>query len=82
MYPEQNNEETSLTEMAPHEANELSLHPMDLSYEGRITEVEEVFKEIMKDPGRMFDMFRIDIKRACEKAVEQVISLELTTYLV
>ncbi len=38
-------------------------------------------KEIMKEPGRMFDMFRIDIKRACEKAVEQVISLELTAHL-
>jgi len=51
---------------------------MELSYEGRITEVERIFKEIMKDPGKMFEMFRIDIKRTCEKALEQVMSMDLT----
>jgi hypothetical protein len=30
---------------------------MEHSYEGRITtEVERIFKEIMKDPGKMFEM--------------------------
>ena len=81
MYPEQNIEEQNLTEPDTNPENEVPMHPMELSYEGRITEVEEAFKEIMREPGRMFDMFRIDIKRACEKAVEHVISLELTAHL-
>ena len=80
MYPE-NSEEKNLVETQPDGEGNLELQAMELSYNGRISEVEELFKEIMKDPGRMFDMFRIDIKRACEKAVEQVISLELTAYL-
>ena len=35
----------------------------------------------MKSPGKMFEMFRIDIKRACENAIERVIATELTAYL-
>ena len=80
MYPE-NDEEKNLVEMQPEGEHDLDPQAMELSYNGRISEVEKLFKEIMKEPGRMFDMFRIDIKRACEKAVEQVISLELTAYL-
>ena len=80
MYPE-NNEEKNLVEMQPEGEHDLDPQAMELSYNGRISEAEKLFKEIMKDPGRMFDMFRMDIKRACEKAVEQVISLELTAYL-
>ena len=60
---------------------DLDAQAMELSYNGRIIEVEEAFKEIMREPGKMFEMFRIDIKKACEKAVEHVISLELTGYL-
>jgi putative transposase len=86
MYPENNGEKNLVETRRDDESN---LDPsegsrgqaMELSYNGRISEVEELFKEIMKEPGRMFDMFRIDIKRACEKAVEQVISMELTAYL-
>jgi len=40
----------------------------------------KVAKETMKDPGKMFEMFRIDIKATCEKALEQFISMELTSY--
>jgi hypothetical protein len=54
---------------------------MELSYSRRITEVEELFKEIMKEPDRMFNMFRIDINRAYEKTLEQVISMEVISYL-
>jgi len=81
MYPEQDLEGTDLAETRSDAESDAGMHPMELSYEGRITEVEEVFKEIMKDPGRMFDMFRIDMKRTCEKALERVISMELTSYL-
>jgi putative transposase len=80
MYPE-NSEEKKLVEMQPDREQDLDLEAMELSYNGRISEVEGLFKEIMKEPGKMFDLFRIDIKRACERALEQVISLELTAYL-
>ena len=68
MYPE-NSEEKNLVEMQPDREQDLDLQGMELSYNGRISEVEELFKEIMKEPGKMFDVFRIDIKRACERAV-------------
>ena len=66
MYPEQNIEETSSLGTRTEQEDDLTLHPMELSYEGRITEVERIFKETMKDPGKMFEMFRIDIKATCE----------------
>jgi len=66
MYPEQNIEEISLPETQAEPEDDLSLHPMELSYEESITEVERIFKEIMKDPGKMFEMSRIDIKATCE----------------
>jgi putative transposase len=81
MYPKQNCEDPSMIETQPKAGSELKLHPMELSYEGRITEVQEVFKEIMENPGKMFDMFRIDIKRVCENAIEKIIGMELTSYL-
>lgn len=49
--------------------------------EENLPEVKEVFKEIMEDPGRMFEMFRINMKSACEKAVTELIKVELTQFL-
>jgi predicted TIM-barrel fold metal-dependent hydrolase len=72
MHPEQTNKEQATKEITI--SNENSLRPMELSYQGRITEAREVFNEIMKNPGRMFEMFRVDIKRACENAIERVIT--------
>jgi putative transposase len=79
MHPEQTNEEDGTKEITI--GNENSLRPMEFSYEGRITEAREIFNEIIKSPGRMFEMFRVDIKRACENAIERVIAMELTAYL-
>jgi hypothetical protein len=79
MHPEQRNEEQSTKEVIS--GNETSLRAMELSYQGRITEAGEVFNEVMKNPGKMFEMFRIDIKRACENAIERVIAMELSAYL-
>jgi hypothetical protein len=72
MHPEQTNKEQATKEITI--GNENSLRPMGLSYEGRITEAREIFNEIIKSPGRMFEMFRVDIKRACENATERVIT--------
>jgi hypothetical protein len=35
--------------------------------EESVPEVREAFKEIMRSPEKMFEMFRIDMKAACER---------------
>jgi len=49
--------------------------------DANVPEVKEIFKEIMETPERMFEMFRIDMKQACEKAVTELIKVELTRHL-
>ncbi|MGC8576279.1 MAG: transposase, partial [Caldisericum sp.] len=73
MHPEQTNQEQA--------TEDISLRPIELSYEGRTAEVREIFNEIMENPARMFDLFRLDVKRACERAIEKLIAFELTVYL-
>jgi putative transposase len=40
-----------------------------------------IFKELMEEPGKMFDLLRIDMRRACERAVSELLKAELTNYL-
>ena len=46
-----------------------------------VPEVGALFKEIMEAPERMFELFRIDMKHACEQAVKELIKAELTGFL-
>jgi len=46
-----------------------------------LPEVKIIFQEIIKSPDKMFDIFRIDMKAACEKAVSELIKVELTNFL-
>lgn len=46
-----------------------------------LPKAKEVFKELMEDPSKMFDLLRIDMKSACENAVSQLLKMELSTYL-
>jgi putative transposase len=46
-----------------------------------LPEVREMFKEIMKQPEKMFEMLRIDLKSTCEAAIAELIKAELTDYL-
>lgn len=46
-----------------------------------LPELKSIFKEIMKEPEKMFDYFRLDLKEACENAVSRLIELELTSSL-
>jgi putative transposase len=46
-----------------------------------LPEVREMFKEIMKQPEKMFEMLRIDLKSTCEAAIAKLIKAELTDYL-
>ncbi|MGC8654285.1 MAG: hypothetical protein ACP5US_09890 [Candidatus Kryptoniota bacterium] len=34
----------------------------------------------MENPARMFDLFRLDVKRACERVIEKLIAIDLTVY--
>lgn len=46
-----------------------------------VPEVKAIFKEIMKAPERMFELMRIDMKQACERAITELIKVELTDFL-
>lgn len=47
----------------------------------QLPEVKEIFKEIMEQPEKMFDMLRIDLQKTCEQAVSRLIQAELTHFL-
>lgn len=49
--------------------------------EANVPEVKEIFKEIMEAPEKMFELFRIDMRAACERAVTELIKVELTQFL-
>lgn len=46
-----------------------------------LPEVKNIFNEIMKNPEKMFEMFRIDMKAACEQAIKELIKMELSNFL-
>lgn len=46
-----------------------------------VPDVKVIFKEIMEAPEQMFDMFRIDMRQACERAVTELIKVELSGFL-
>lgn len=52
-----------------------------LKTEVKLPEVKEIFKEIMEQPEKMFDMLRIDLQKTCEQAVSALIQAELTHFL-
>lgn len=50
-------------------------------FTSNVSEVQKIFKEIIKRPEKMFDMLRIDMKQACERAISEMIQIELTYFL-
>lgn len=52
-----------------------------MNMESNVPEVQAMFKELMEAPEKMFEMFRIDMKQACERAVAELIKTELTHFL-
>lgn len=42
---------------------------------------KEIFKEILNNPEKMFDLVRIDIKEVCEKAISELLKVELSNEL-
>jgi len=46
-----------------------------------VAETMETFNAVMAEPGKMFEMLRIDLKSAAERAVSELIKTELTLFL-
>jgi len=49
--------------------------------ENNVVEVGEVFKEIMENPEKMFEMFQFDMRTLCEKALVGLLKLEMSQFL-
>jgi transposase-like protein len=49
--------------------------------ESNVSEIEKVFKEIMENPEKMFELFQFDMKQICEKALVGLLQLELSEFL-
>lgn len=47
----------------------------------RVPEVRKLFKQVMSDPGSMFELLRIDLKEQVEKVVSEMLKVELTAFL-
>jgi len=48
---------------------------------GSVPETMETFKAILAEPEKMFEMLRVDLSKAAERAVSKLIELELTGFL-
>lgn len=46
-----------------------------------LSDVKSIFKELIEEPEKMFDLLRIDMRRACEQAISELLKAELTIYL-
>lgn len=46
-----------------------------------LSDAKSIFKELIEEPGKMFDLLRIDMRRACERAISELLKAELTSYL-
>jgi putative transposase len=46
-----------------------------------LPDVKTIFKEISEDPGKVFDLLKIDMRRSFERALTELIKAELTVFL-
>ncbi len=46
-----------------------------------VPDVKNLFKQVMEEPERMFEMLEIDIRRQAERAVTELMKAELTEFL-
>ena len=49
--------------------------------ENSLIETKEIYKEIINDPGKMFEMMRFDMKTIAERALSNILEKELTIFL-
>lgn len=46
-----------------------------------ISDAKSIFKELMDEPGKMFELLRVDLKHAAEQAISELLKAELTSHL-
>jgi len=46
-----------------------------------LPDARTIFKTLIEEPEKMFDLLRIDMKNVCERTVSELLKLELTNYL-
>ena len=46
-----------------------------------ITDGKSIFKEVLVEPGKIFDLLRVDVRSACERAMSEMIKAELTDFI-
>lgn len=46
-----------------------------------LPDAKSIFKEVLADPEKMFDMLRIDLRRCGERAIAEILKSELTEFL-
>jgi putative transposase len=46
-----------------------------------LPDAKAIFKEILENPEKMFDMLRIDMRRCCERAISEILKVELTGHI-
>ena len=49
--------------------------------ENSLIETKEIYKEIINDPGKMFEMMRFDMRTIAEQALSNILEKELTIFL-
>jgi putative transposase len=52
-----------------------------MKVETSLVESSEIFKEIMEDPGRLFELIQIDLKAIAERTLGELLKCELTFWL-
>ena len=52
-----------------------------MKVETKVPEVRDVFKQVLADPGSMFELLNIDLKAQAERVVEEMLKAELTAFL-
>lgn len=52
-----------------------------ISVTGKLLEVKEIFKEIIISPEKVFEMLDVNMKDVAERALSELLKVELTSYL-
>ena len=52
-----------------------------MKIESKVPEVRNLFKQIMAEPERMFELLQMDLKEQCERVVNELLKTELTAFL-
>ena len=52
-----------------------------INIENSLVETRDIYKEILSDPGKLFEMMRFDIRELAERALCELLKQELSLFL-